>query len=187
MDGQSPMDCDDALLRVYEYLDGELTVWRRRAITRHLDECPPCANGFAFEVELRRIVVSKCREEVPPSSGCGSPRRSGSSRTSPDRPRIPAAYPSAGAAAFYDDGSRAVSSRGGMVRPSEIMMLVARRHHRLVGLVLGIGVLVDHTGGKFWFYWIAPLLMIGLGAAADQAGGRLLHEGRAARDQGSPA
>jgi mycothiol system anti-sigma-R factor len=60
------MDCDDALLRVYEYLDGELTVWRRRAITRHLDECPPCANGFVFEVELRRIVVSKCREEVPP-------------------------------------------------------------------------------------------------------------------------
>jgi len=61
----SPMDCDDALVRVYEYLDGELTVWRRRAITRHLDECPPCAKGFVFEVELRRIVVSKCREEVP--------------------------------------------------------------------------------------------------------------------------
>ena len=59
------MDCDDALLRVYEYLDGELTVWRRRAITRHLDECPPCADGFVFELEIRRIVVSKCREEVP--------------------------------------------------------------------------------------------------------------------------
>ena len=61
------MDCDDALHRVYEYLDGEMTVWRRRAITRHLDECPPCADGFVFEVELRRIVVSKCREEVPSS------------------------------------------------------------------------------------------------------------------------
>jgi len=32
------MDCDDALFRVYEYLDGELTVWRRRAIARHLDD-----------------------------------------------------------------------------------------------------------------------------------------------------
>ncbi len=61
------MDCEYALLRVYEYLDGELTVWRRRAITRHLDECPPCAKGFVFELELRRIVVSKCREEIPPS------------------------------------------------------------------------------------------------------------------------
>ena len=52
--------------RVYEYLDGELTVWKRRAIARHLDECPPCAEGFTFEFELRRIVVSKCHEEVPP-------------------------------------------------------------------------------------------------------------------------
>jgi mycothiol system anti-sigma-R factor len=59
------MDCEQAIHRVYEYLDGELTVWRRRAITRHLDECPPCADGFVFEVELRRVVVSKCHEEVP--------------------------------------------------------------------------------------------------------------------------
>ena len=51
------MDCDDALHRVYEYLDGEMTVWRRRAITKHLDECPPCADGFVFEVELRRKIA----------------------------------------------------------------------------------------------------------------------------------
>jgi len=59
------VDCEQAHLRVYEYLDGELTVWKRRAIARHLDECPPCAEGFVFEVELRRVVVSKCTEEVP--------------------------------------------------------------------------------------------------------------------------
>jgi len=59
------MDCDDALLRVEEYLAGEMTVWRRRAITKHLDECQPCADGFVFEMEIRRIVVSKCHEEVP--------------------------------------------------------------------------------------------------------------------------
>ena len=28
------MDCQETHLRVYEYLDGELTVWKRRAITR---------------------------------------------------------------------------------------------------------------------------------------------------------
>ena len=59
------MDCDHAIIRVYEYLDGELTVWKRRAITRHLDECPPCAQGFTFEIEVRRVIVSKCREEAP--------------------------------------------------------------------------------------------------------------------------
>jgi mycothiol system anti-sigma-R factor len=58
-------DCEGTIHRVYEYLDGELTVWRRRAITRHLDECPPCAEGFTFEIELRRVIVSKCHEEVP--------------------------------------------------------------------------------------------------------------------------
>jgi mycothiol system anti-sigma-R factor len=59
------MDCDHAIHRVYEYLDGELTVWKRRAITRHLDECPPCAEGFTFELEIRQVIVSKCHEEVP--------------------------------------------------------------------------------------------------------------------------
>jgi mycothiol system anti-sigma-R factor len=59
------MDCEHAHLRVYEYLDGELTVWKRRAITRHLDDCPPCAEGFTFEIELRRVIVSKCGEQVP--------------------------------------------------------------------------------------------------------------------------
>lgn len=59
------MECEQAILRLYEYLDGELTIWRRRAIARHLDECSPCAQGFTFEVELRHVLVSKCHEEVP--------------------------------------------------------------------------------------------------------------------------
>ena len=61
----SAMDCESAHLRVYEYLDGELTVWKRRAITRHLVECPPCAEGYTFEIDLRRVVVSKCVEHAP--------------------------------------------------------------------------------------------------------------------------
>jgi mycothiol system anti-sigma-R factor len=60
------MDCQETHLRVYEYLDGELTVWKRQAITRHLVECPPCGEAFTFEIDLRQVVVSKCHEEVPP-------------------------------------------------------------------------------------------------------------------------
>ncbi len=59
------MDCDKAIYRVYLYLDGELTVWRRWTIKRHLDKCPPCAQGFDFEVELRQVVSTKCRDEAP--------------------------------------------------------------------------------------------------------------------------
>jgi mycothiol system anti-sigma-R factor len=59
------MDCDKASYRVYSYLDGELTVWRRWTIRRHLDKCPPCAQGFDFEIELRQVVSAKCRDDVP--------------------------------------------------------------------------------------------------------------------------
>ena len=59
------MDCDKASYRVYGYLDGQLTLWRRWTIRRHLDRCPPCAQGFDFEIELRQVVSSKCRDEVP--------------------------------------------------------------------------------------------------------------------------
>lgn len=60
------MDCDDAIHKIYGFLDGELTVWRRREILRHLDECPPCAQGYDFEMELRQVIAMKCRDEVPP-------------------------------------------------------------------------------------------------------------------------
>ena len=45
------MDCDKAHRRMYRYLDGEITVIRRWRITRHLDKCPPCAQGYDFELE----------------------------------------------------------------------------------------------------------------------------------------
>jgi len=50
---------------MYFYLDGELTVWRRWVITRHLDRCPPCSHGFDFEMELRQVIASRCRDRVP--------------------------------------------------------------------------------------------------------------------------
>ena len=60
------MDCDKAIYRVYGYLDGELTVWRRWTIRRHLDKCPPCAQGFDFEIELRQVISIEVPRRVPP-------------------------------------------------------------------------------------------------------------------------
>ena len=59
------MDCEKAYHRMYHYLDGELTVWRRWVITRHLDHCPPCSDGYDFEIELRQVIASRCRDRVP--------------------------------------------------------------------------------------------------------------------------
>jgi len=47
------------------------------------------------------------------------------------------------------------------VRASTITTMIMGVAIGLVGLVLGIYVFADHTGGKLWFYWIAPLLAIG--------------------------
>jgi acyl-coenzyme A thioesterase PaaI-like protein len=49
------------------------------------------------------------------------------------------------------------------VRPSEWMLLVGGVIIALAGVAAGFAVFFDHSGGKYWFYWIAPLLMIGIG------------------------
>jgi mycothiol system anti-sigma-R factor len=58
-------DCDDAVHRLYHFLDGELDDRRRSDIKRHLDECLPCLEAFDFEAELRIVIAQKCRDEVP--------------------------------------------------------------------------------------------------------------------------
>lgn len=60
-------NCDDAIRELYGFLDGELTDERRRRIRDHLDECSPCLEVFDFEAELRNVVATKCREQVPDS------------------------------------------------------------------------------------------------------------------------
>ncbi|HWS45599.1 MAG TPA: hypothetical protein VN636_07045 [Acidimicrobiia bacterium] len=49
------------------------------------------------------------------------------------------------------------------MRSSTISMLIAGVLVGLGGIAIGIYVLLNHTGGKFWFYWIAPLLALGVG------------------------
>lgn len=66
VDRTGHVDCGQAIIEIYEYLDGELTVWKRSAIAKHLDDCPPCAQGFTFEIELRQVIATKCRDRVPP-------------------------------------------------------------------------------------------------------------------------
>ncbi|MDH4117022.1 MAG: zf-HC2 domain-containing protein [Acidimicrobiia bacterium] len=58
--------CDEALARLYPYLDGELddAVVAER-IRVHLVDCPPCGGAFSFEERLRVVVRSHLREDVP--------------------------------------------------------------------------------------------------------------------------
>jgi len=47
------------------------------------------------------------------------------------------------------------------VRGTTVSMLIAGILVGVLGAVLGIYAFVNRSGGKFWFFWIAPLLAIG--------------------------
>lgn len=64
-DASGRTDCDEALRELYTFLDGELTVERRETISRHLEGCGHCHEVEDFEVELRQVIATCCREAVP--------------------------------------------------------------------------------------------------------------------------
>ncbi|HXQ59630.1 MAG TPA: mycothiol system anti-sigma-R factor [Acidimicrobiales bacterium] len=63
--GESDVDCNETIERLYHYLDGELTDERRQEIKHHLDDCPPCLDAFDFESELRQVIADRCKDRVP--------------------------------------------------------------------------------------------------------------------------
>ena len=72
------------------------------------------------------------------------------------------------------------------MRASTVSALIMGMVIGLIGLVLGIYVFADHSGGKLWFYWISPLLAIGFFTVMAQLAvgywvkvGRLETKGRA--------
>ena len=64
MDELKP-DCAESLRELYAFLDGELTADRRQHIESHLQGCLPCYEAFDFEAELRIVISTRCRDEVP--------------------------------------------------------------------------------------------------------------------------
>ena len=54
------------------------------------------------------------------------------------------------------------------MRPSTIFAGIGVLCVGIVGLVLGIYAFVNRSGGKLWFFWIAPLLAIGFFVVALQ-------------------
>lgn len=62
------LDCDEALARLYTYLDRELTPEEQAEVRRHLAACPPCQDRFTFEENVLRLVGRCARQlSAPPS------------------------------------------------------------------------------------------------------------------------
>ena len=57
--------CQEALDKLYAYLDKELDPDSVDLIREHVDDCPPCGGAFAFEEKLLVTIRTGLREEVP--------------------------------------------------------------------------------------------------------------------------
>ncbi len=62
----SKAECSEALLRVYEFLDGELGPDDCSKIQAHLDECAPCLQEYDLDTTLKAIVKRSCGSEQAP-------------------------------------------------------------------------------------------------------------------------
>lgn len=58
--------CEDAIARLYPYLDGEINSYRAWQIRRHLKNCSPCDSAFVFEQKLKVVIRERTQENVPP-------------------------------------------------------------------------------------------------------------------------
>ncbi len=59
------IDCNRALIELYQFLDGELTIESRERIELHLHGCQHCFASYDFEQELRIVVRSKLETQIP--------------------------------------------------------------------------------------------------------------------------
>ncbi|MDX1447599.1 MAG: zf-HC2 domain-containing protein [Acidimicrobiia bacterium] len=57
--------CQEALDKLYAYLDRELDPESVAVIKEHVDDCPPCGSAFAFEEKLLVAIRAGLREEMP--------------------------------------------------------------------------------------------------------------------------
>lgn len=61
-------DCVNALARLYEFLDHEVTEAEADEIRLHLDACEPCLDCFGVEEAVRSIVKRSCTGQRAPES-----------------------------------------------------------------------------------------------------------------------
>ena len=65
-DCQSMGDCsDDRIARLYEYLDGALSVDDLKEVREHLEDCEECAHEYDLECIIRSVVKRSCQEVAP--------------------------------------------------------------------------------------------------------------------------
>ena len=65
MDAGGQTDCTEALVRAFEFLDGEMGPTDVVRIQQHLDECGPCLRQYNLDTALKALVKRACPEQAP--------------------------------------------------------------------------------------------------------------------------
>jgi anti-sigma factor RsiW len=58
MQSHAPIDCDTAVRRLWDYIDGRLPAMARVEVDAHLATCEGCPPHFAFARTMRRALAS---------------------------------------------------------------------------------------------------------------------------------
>ncbi len=59
-------DCSETVLRIFEFLDGEMNQVDCARIQAHLDECAHCLTEYHLDQALKAVVKRSCGREPAP-------------------------------------------------------------------------------------------------------------------------
>lgn len=65
MSKTNEIDCEEALKRLFEYLDRELDPKREQEVERHLRSCRACYSRAEFEKRLKGQLSAAANERIP--------------------------------------------------------------------------------------------------------------------------
>jgi mycothiol system anti-sigma-R factor len=57
--------CEDALPRLFEFVDNELSLGDLKAVQDHLEGCESCAYEHEVRFKLKSVIHEKCFEPAP--------------------------------------------------------------------------------------------------------------------------
>ncbi len=57
--------CDEVLVEIERYLDGECTAEAAAVVRAHLEDCSPCVDRADFQRHVRALLAKRCQEPAP--------------------------------------------------------------------------------------------------------------------------
>lgn len=65
MSDKNPINCEEALKRLFEYIDHELNDHKHEEMEEHLSRCRSCYSRLEFEKRLQQHVKSVTKQKAP--------------------------------------------------------------------------------------------------------------------------